>query len=308
MATTFHTKGLIIVLLATVAEALLDLQMRMNPTSFKNTDYTITEFPRPALRRVPNTPITKFNDNDDDGKRFSSKTREMIEIMYQSKGVGLAAPQIGLNENLFVYNPSGDPNSSTMERVVCNPIITKYATEVKVEQEGCLSLRSDECAGQVSRSVWVEVEYQNELGQKVRRRLKGFEARVFQHEYDHLKGILCYDRFPPEDREAVQESIDKLMGLYVEVDAEVTPDENEMKIMQPRPLSSRYMPPLGTAGSDEEEASVAAEQKSNKPKSGFGAGGFGTGGGGGNKSGKKKEKKKKVKARNGAFSSNPTFK
>mmetsp|Transcript_26157 Transcript_26157/g.30381 ORF Transcript_26157/g.30381 Transcript_26157/m.30381 type:complete len:333 (+) Transcript_26157:169-1167(+) len=284
----------------------LNLQMRLNPTSFKNTDYTITEFPRPSLRRFPNDPIVTFDDT------FSAKTQEMMEIMYQAKGVGLAAPQIGLNEDLFVYNPSGDQSVNNLERVVCNPTITKYAKEVEVEEEGCLSLRSDDCAGQVARSVWIEAEYQNELGQKVRRRLKGFEARVFQHEYDHLKGILCYDRFPPEDREAVQESIHKLMGLYNENDAQIEPDSEQVQIMQPRPLTARRMPPLDLeqsqseagAGDDKEEATVVANTKS---KNGFGAGkgGFGAGGGSG---GKKKEKKKKVKPRNGRFSSNPTFK
>ena len=145
--------------------------MRLNPTSFKGTDYVITEYPRPSLRRVPNNPITEFDDT------FQAKTQEMLMIMYESKGVGLAAPQIGLSENIFVYNPS---DSKSMERVVCNPSITKYSEEIIVEKEGCLSLRSDECSGQVARSKWIETEYQNELGQKVRRRLKDFEARVFQ--------------------------------------------------------------------------------------------------------------------------------
>jgi len=289
-----------------------NLQMRLNPTSFTGTDYTITEFPRPALRRVPNAPIAVFDD------RFQAKTQEMFGIMYQAKGVGLAAPQIGLNDNLFVYNPSGtnsnDPNhnSKNMERVVCNPTITKYSTEVDVEKEGCLSLRSDDCAGQVARSVWIETEYQNELGQKVRRRLKGFEARVFQHEYDHLKGILCYDRFPPEDREAVQKSIEYLLGLYTDDDAQVEPDSEEVKVMQPRPLSARRMPPLQleTGGDADADAGEAPKEATKPGKSGFGgaSGGFGAGGGSGKKAGNKTEKKKKVKVRNGNFSSNPTFK
>jgi peptide deformylase len=277
-----------------------NLQMRLNPTSFQGTDYTITEFPRPALRRVSNVPIEEFDD------RFKAKTQEMIGMMYEAKGVGLAAPQIGVNENFFVYNPSGsnDINSKNMERVVCNPTITEYSKEVDVEKEGCLSLRSDDCAGQVARSIWIETVYQNELGQKVRRRLKGFEARVFQHEYDHLKGILCYDRFPPEDREEVQKSIDFLLGLYTDDDALIEPDSEEAQTMQPRPLSAKRMPPLQLETDDEVEEVP-------KKQSGFGVGGAsgGFGAGGGKKTaGKKKEKKKKVKARNGNFSSNPTFK
>jgi peptide deformylase len=288
------------------------IQMRLNPTSFKGTDYTITEFPRPALRRVPNTPITVFND------QFTQTTQEMIGVMYQAKGVGLAAPQIGLNENFFVYNPTGDEGSKNMERVVCNPTITKYSPQVEIEEEGCLSLRSDVCSGQVARSIWIETLYENELGQKVRRRLKGFEARVFQHEYDHLRGILCYDRFPPEDREAVQKNIEYLLGLYKEEDALVDPDLVEVEAMQPRPLSARRMPALqldagadATAGAEVEaelELEAAPKRKKSTKFGGSGSGGFGAGGGSDKRAGKKKEKKKKVKVRNGAFSSNPTFK
>lgn len=222
-------------------------------------------------------------------------------VMYESKGVGLAAPQIGLNENVFVYNPS---DSKSMERIVCNPEITKYSDEIIVEQEGCLSLRSDECAGQVARSKWIDIEYQNELGQKVRRRLKDFEARVFQHEYDHLRGILCYDRFPPEDREAAQENINKLLGLYTESDAAADPDVDEYNNMMPRPLSARYMPPLEVEEEEEEEQ----EQPAGK-SGGFGGGGGGFGAGGGKKATKKKkETKKKVKSRDGSRSDNPMFK
>lgn len=273
-----------------------NFHMRLNPTSFQGTDLIITEFPRPSLRRVPNAPITVFDD------AFQAKTQTMLSIMYEAKGVGLAAPQVGMNENIFVYNPS---DSKSMERIVCNPKITKYSEEVIVEEEGCLSLRSDECSGQVARSAWIETEYENELGQKVRRRLKDFEARVFQHEYDHLKGILCYDRFHPEDREAVQENINKLLGLYTEDDAQVDPDEEEFNNMRPPPLSARYMPPLEVDEDDEEN---------NEPEGN--SGGFGGGGGGGfgaggaNKKGKKKEPKKKtkVKARDGSRSDNPQFK
>lgn len=206
----------------------------------------------------------------------------MLNIMYEAKGVGLAAPQIGINENIFVYNPS---DTKAMERIVCNPTITKYSKE-----------RSDECAGQVARSIWIETEYQNELGQKVRRRLKDFEARVFQHEYDHLKGILCYDRFPPEDREKVQKSIDMLLGLYTEDDAVIDPDVEEVKAMQPKPLSARYMPPLETEqvlGSEEEDDEETIPKKQ-KTKASTAPGGFGAGGGG-KKTGKRRKRRRRLK-------------
>ena len=112
-----------------------NFHMRLNPTSFQGTDLIITEFPRPSLRRIPNAPITVFDD------AFQAKTQTMLSIMYEAKGVGLAAPQVGLNENIFVYNPS---DSKSMERIVCNPKITKYSEEVIVEEEGWVCL-SREC-------------------------------------------------------------------------------------------------------------------------------------------------------------------
>ena len=260
--------------------------MQLNPTSFANTDYIITEFPRPALRRIPNQPIGK-NEFDTNSSDFSQLTSEMISIMYEAKGVGLAAPQIGKNIQLFVYNPTGSPTDTNMERIVCNPVIQTYSKETIVEQEGCLSLRSDDCAGQVSRSEWIEVVYQNELGQQIRRRLKGFEARVFQHEYDDLQGILCWDRFCPEDRVAVQANIDKLLGLYPDPDAITEPDANILASLQPPPLlTASRMPPLDMSVDDASSSKKAMLKTASKS-------GFGVGGGGGSRGNSKKKKKKR---------------
>jgi peptide deformylase len=244
------------------------LCMRLNPTTFEGTQFTITEFPRPALRNVPNNRIDKFDD------ALHTRAQEMMVVMYQAKGVGLAAPQVGLNEMLFVYNPTGDSGVKSMERIVCNPTITEYSKETEVQEEACLSLRSDDCPGYVSRASWIQVLYQNELGQQIRRRIKGFEARVFQHEYDHLQGILVVDRFAPEDREAIQASINKLLMLYPEKDARTDADPEQLLAMQPPPLSAKRMPPLemGESGEPTKKTPVP------KLKSGFGdPSGFGSG-------------------------------
>ena len=254
------------------------LEMRLNPTSFEGTNYVITEFPRPALRRVPNAPIETFDD------ALVQKTKEMFTVMYGCKGVGLAAPQIGLNEMLFVSNPSGDIDMKNMERVVCNPVITEYSKEVDVEEEACLSLRSDFCPGLVARFSWIQVEYQNELGQKIRRRLKGFEARVFQHEYDHLMGILCYDRFPPENRQAIRANIEELLKAYPEKDALVDPVPKQYDAMKPPPLTARQMALLLE---EENEAEAPKKKKAAPAKTGFG--------GAGSSSQKSKTKKKRNK-------------
>jgi len=118
-------------------------------------------------------------------REFQQLCKEMLAIMYQASGVGLAALQVGLSTRLFVYNHLGDPSYSKFERIVCNPKILEYCEEVDVEEEGCLSSRSGSCMGPVCRSVSIMVEYSTKEGSLVRRRLNGFEAWVFQHEYDH---------------------------------------------------------------------------------------------------------------------------
>ncbi len=86
---------------------------------------------------------------------------------------------------------------------------------------------------------------------------------MFQHEYNHLKQLLCYDYFPPEDREVVWKSINFLMGLYLEDDAQTDIDPRRVERMRPRPLSARWMLLLesDTEGGDDNDA----PQKNRRP-------------------------------------------
>ena len=157
-----------------------------NPPAFQNTDLTIVEYPDPVLRNRPNDAIEAF-----DGE-LAKLCDEMWEIMYASNGVGLAAPQVGLRKRLFVYNtdPTAPPMLRKMaEVVVCNPKILEYSAATDIDIEGCLSSRSECCCGDIRRAKQIEVEYQDVRGRVKKKRLKGFEARVFQHEYDHINGV-----------------------------------------------------------------------------------------------------------------------
>ena len=88
------------------------LGMRLNPPSFTGSAMTITEYPNPVLRAV-GLPVTEFD------AELKQTTKEMMSIMYQAEGVGLAAPQVDLSLQLFVYNPSGDPATGIFqERMV----------------------------------------------------------------------------------------------------------------------------------------------------------------------------------------------
>ena len=116
-----------------------------------------------------------------------ARTEEMFELMYREKGVGLAAPQICWSVRLFIFNICGEEDS-TGERVFINPRILDKGEEIIVEEEGCLSI--PEIKGNVSRPEAILCEYQDLSGETFREEMHELEARVFQHEFDHLNGVL----------------------------------------------------------------------------------------------------------------------
>lgn len=181
-----------------------------NPETFKDTTLTVMEFPNPVLREV-GKPVTDFDD------KLAKLCEDMFTILYDSKGVGLSAPQVGLSLRVFVYNT--DPSSplrKMREVAVINPKITDYCEAgeldawTDVDIEGCLSSRAECCRGHVRRAKVIEVEYQDVQGRVRTKKLRGFEARVFQHEYDHINGILHIDRQSPADRALSQPFLDAL--------------------------------------------------------------------------------------------------
>lgn len=105
------------------------------------------------------------------------------------KCVGLAAPQIGENRRLFVMWPYWKSGSERGVRVCFNPVIKSHGREVVKEREGCLSIPGR--ISEKSRYAIIEVAYFNENGEYVQETLRRWEARIFQHELDHLDGILC---------------------------------------------------------------------------------------------------------------------
>lgn len=109
----------------------------------------------------------------------------MRETMYGNKGVGLAAPQIGVSKRVIVV----DVGDGLIELI--NPVITKMEGE-EIDTEGCLSIPG--VLGDVPRAYRVEVEGLNRLGERVEYRGEGFLARALQHEIDHLDGILFIDK------------------------------------------------------------------------------------------------------------------
>ncbi len=119
---------------------------------------------------------------------------DMVETMRAEPGVGLAAPQVGVPLRLIVveYGEDEHPEAAPKLYVMANPEISKASTETEVGVEGCLSIPG--FIGEVERSLEIVVRGQNRHGKAMKVKAKGWLARIFQHEIDHLNGILFIDR------------------------------------------------------------------------------------------------------------------
>lgn len=130
--------------------------------------------------------------------------KEMLQTMYSSDGIGLAAPQVGINKQLLVVDCEID-DPTTPPFVLINPTITKFSPEQCMIQEGCLSVPG--VFLDVVRPAVIEVSYKDENGRPRRMQAKDLLARVIQHEIDHLKGVMFVDRV--ENQIALTQELDK---------------------------------------------------------------------------------------------------
>ena len=155
-------------------------------------------YPHPALRQKAQPLATVDQTRPRRGPR-------MLELMHEAPGVGLAAPQVGLPWRLFVTNPTGEPQD---DLVFINPTITAPSRESEDREEGCLSLPN--VNGQIRRPVAVTITAQDLNGQTFTLEATGLPARVWQHEYDHLDGVLIIDKMTRIDRLANREALRQL--------------------------------------------------------------------------------------------------
>ncbi len=154
----------------------------------------IVTLPEPVLRRKAR-PVTVF-----DGT-LQTLIEDMVETMRQAPGVGLAAPQVGVLERLIVVEyaepkAEGDDESKPKPKpklyIVLNPEIVKLSPETELGIEGCLSIPG--LVGEVERHTAIQIKGLNRRGQPMKVRAQGWLARIFQHEIDHLNGVLFPDR------------------------------------------------------------------------------------------------------------------
>lgn len=151
-----------------------------------------TQFGNPILRAKTKRVSLNFLGKD----KFKKLVKQMIYTMRRTGGVGLAAPQIGISLSLAVMETRPTPTRPKLGRkgpiVIVNPRIVKYSKEKITDWEGCLSFKG--VRGSVPRPKTITVEYYNEKGEKVVEKATGLWARIFQHEIDHLNGIVYIDR------------------------------------------------------------------------------------------------------------------
>ena len=150
----------------------------------------IVTLPDPVLRRKARA-ITKFD------KELSILIDDMVETMREAPGVGLAAPQIGLSDRLIVVEyyerEEDEENEEAPKKVwaVINPEIVKKSEETVMGVEGCLSIPG--LLGEVERHVEIQVKGLNRHGKPMKIKAQGWLARIFQHEIDHLNGVVFPD-------------------------------------------------------------------------------------------------------------------
>ena len=174
-------------------------------------EFRLTLYPDPVLRK-PARPVEAFDDV------LRDTVRGMLELMYRSQGVGLAAPQVGLDRRILVLNPSGDPQQSDQELALVNVTILERSGPVTLYEEGCLSF--PQIYGEVKRPDRCKVRAYTPDGEPIEREFEGFPSRVIQHEYDHLEGVLLVDRMSPADKLRHKAALQDLVERYKRTRAE----------------------------------------------------------------------------------------
>lgn len=172
--------------------------------------YKLAYYGNPILRKKC-TPVDPIDNN------IAAIIDEMREIMYKHNGMGLAAPQIGLDIALFIMEvPQENEKEYDAEKAIfrhfINPKILSISDEQNIVAEGCLSIPG--IREEVVRPSKVDVEAQDLEGNIFRISLDGLEARCFLHENDHINGVLFIDRLPRQVRQSLKKQLNDIKKKY----------------------------------------------------------------------------------------------
>ena len=164
----------------------------------------ILNYPHPALR-VKARPVTTIDQG------VLAAAGAMLDLMYQHEGLGLAAQQVGLDFQLLVINFAGDPEQKDKELVAINPVILESKGAVK-DREGCLSFPG--LYQDIRRAKTVRVQYYDLTGQAKEMTCSDLAARVWQHEIDHLHGVLFIDKMGSLGLSRSQKDLEKFIADF----------------------------------------------------------------------------------------------
>ncbi|KAJ4834180.1 Peptide deformylase 1B, chloroplastic [Turnera subulata] len=181
----------------------------------------IVKYPDPILR-AKNKRIETFDEN------LKKLVAEMFDVMYKTDGIGLSAPQVGVNVQLMVFNPAGEPGEGE-EVVLVNPRVSKSSKKRLVYNEGCLSfptIYADVVVLAIlnPRPESVKIDARDIDGATFSLNLDGLSARVFQHEFDHLQGILFFDRMTEEVLDGIRADLQALEKKYEDMTGLPSPE------------------------------------------------------------------------------------
>ena len=173
----------------------------------------IVAFGDPVLKR-------KAEEIDEDYPNLDELIANMYETMYAARGVGLAAPQIGLSIRLFVVDVTpyeeDEPGLADFKKVFINPIMIEETGEKWAFTEGCLSI--PDIREDVSRHETIRINYLDENWVEHEEEYSGLAARVIQHEYDHIDGKLFTDKLSPLRKAMIKSKLDAISKGQVDVD------------------------------------------------------------------------------------------
>jgi peptide deformylase len=175
------------------------------PESPENLTLRVVHYPEPVLRKR-----AKELSEVDDAVRET--VASMFRAMYEDRGVGLAAPQVGIRQRILVLNPSGDPEKPEEELALINPTLVDRSGAITQMEEGCLSFPG--IYAMVERPDRCTVRALLPDGSEIEREFEGFPSRVIQHEYDHLEGVLLVDRMSPAEKVRNKAALQELVDEY----------------------------------------------------------------------------------------------
>jgi peptide deformylase len=179
----------------------------------------VVQYPHPTLRHH-SKPLRRVD------AELRKIVAEMLELMYEHEGVGLAANQVDLPYRLFVTNVQGDRNARETECVFINPVLSGGRGQEE-DEEGCLSIPG--IRAPVTRNSKVKIQAFDLAGNEITGEVEGLMARIVQHEIDHLDGTLFIDRLGPAHTAAIRDQLEEFeLAFKSKLETHELPDADKV--------------------------------------------------------------------------------